>query len=197
MSDEQINENQEDVAVDNQQPSIEEELAHAKDQWLRAVAELENVRRRTQKEREEALKYGASSFAKNIIEVADNVQRALLAAPTFYEKVQSLPDRDFFISFINGVEMISKAFVTALESQGIKPVDSLNHPFDPNVHQALMEVESVDSKPGTIVQVIQEGYKMHDRLLRPALVGVAKAPSKPLEEESKLRDGHVKVTVDA
>lgn len=174
------------------QPSIEEELAHAKDQWLRAVAELENVRRRTQKEREDALKYANTNFAKHMVDVADNVQRALFAAPTFYEKVANLPDKDFFISFISGVEMIGKAFTTALENQGVTLVASLHQPFDPNVHQALMEVESADHKPGTVVQVIQEGYKIHDRLLRPALVGVAKAAA----EKSTMGDGHISMTLD-
>lgn len=164
-----------EAVVEDRQPSIEEELAHAKDQWLRAVAELENVRRRTQKEREEALKYGTTAFAKRMLDVADNVQRALLAAPTFYDKVEHLADKEFFTSFISGVEMIGKAFASAFESQGITAVDALHQPFDPNHHQALMEVESKEQQPGTVVQVIQEGYKIHDRLLRPALVGVAKA----------------------
>lgn len=180
--------------VEQNQPTIEEELAHAKDQWLRAVAELENVRRRTQKEREEALKYGTTSFAKCMVDVADNVQRALFAAPVFYEKVAHLAEKDFFISFINGVEMIGKAFSTALASQGITPVDALHKPFDPNFHQALMEVESSDHTQGTVVQVIQEGYKIHDRLLRPALVGVAKTGQQ--KDSSKLTDGHIQMNLD-
>lgn len=190
-------ENMEEV-VELQQPittPLEEELAHAKDQWLRAVAELENLRRRAQKEREEALKYASTAFAKRMLDVADNVQRALLASPAFYEKVEPLADKDFFVSFVQGMEMISKAFATALESQGITAVEALHQTFDPNVHQALMEIESSDHKPGTVVQVIQDGYKIHDRLLRPALVGVSKAAATS-PEPSSMSDGHIKVTLD-
>lgn len=180
--------------VDANVSSVEQELAQVKDQWLRAVADLENLKRRAQKDKEDAHKFAIAGFARQLLDVSDNVQRALFAKASFYQKIENHPDKDFFISFIDGVDMIRQAFATALESQGIKPVPAVGAKFDPNVHQALMEVETNQQEPGTVVQVVQEGYMIHDRLLRPAMVGVAKLPSE--KKEDKIKDGHINMSVD-
>lgn len=156
--------------------SLEEQLAEMKDRWMRTMADLENLRRRSQREKEEALKYGAVGFAREMVNVADNIKRA----------VDSKPDEqdlsDAMKSYLAGVEMIAKEFISAFEKQGIKVLDSMHKPFDPNCHQAIFEVPTNEHPVGTILQVIQEGYMMHDRLLRPALVGVAKQELKESDQ---------------
>jgi molecular chaperone GrpE len=148
---------------------FELQLSDMKDKWLRAVAEAENIRRRNQKEKEDALKYGAISFARDMVSVADNIYRALANKPNHGDHSEAVK------GFIEGVDMIAKEFANAFEKQGIHKVPSLGHMFDPNYHQAMFEVEKADVDPGTIVEILQEGYTLHERLIRPALVGVAKA----------------------
>ena len=109
-------------------------------------------------------------------------------------KIENHPDKDFFVSFLDGVEMITKAFAVALESQGIKQIPAMGEKFNHNLHQALMEVETDQKEPGTIVQVVQDGYTIHDRLLRPAMVGVAKLPSE--KKEDRMKDGHINMHLD-
>lgn len=144
------------------------EIAQLKDQWLRAEAETENTRRRLEKEKDELRKYAVSSFASRLLSIADNLRRALAASP---EK-NTLPAE--ILPLVEGVELIEKELLTAFESIGVAPVESLGKIFDPHYHQVLFEVEEAAATPGTIVQVLQEGYTLQDRLLRPALVGVAK-----------------------
>ncbi len=155
---------------DEQIAALEAELANAKDHQLRALAEVENMRRRAQREREEALKYGAVSLARDLLSVADNLGRALAAAPAdaMDENLKSL---------IEGVAMVERDLASALEKHNVKPVPGVGEPFDPNLHQAVVELESGDIPPGHVVQVMQTGYTLHDRLLRPAMVAVAKAPA--------------------
>ena len=149
---------------------LEAALATAKDQQLRALADVENMRRRTQREREEALKYGAVSLARDLLAVADNLNRALAAA-------QSEADNNANSSLVEGIAMVAKDLDAALEKHHVKPVPGIGEPFDPNVHQAVVELESADVPPGHVVQVMQSGYTLHDRLLRPAMVAVSKQPS--------------------
>lgn len=148
---------------------LEAELSEAKDQQLRALAEVENMRRRSQREREDALKYGAVSLARDLLSVADNLGRALAAAPgeEADESVKSL---------VEGVAMVERDLAGTLEKHNVRAVPGVGEPFDHNVHQAVVEIESEDVPAGHVAQVMQTGYTLHDRLLRPAMVAVAKSP---------------------
>jgi len=148
--------------------ALEAELAETKDRLLRALAETENVRRRAQREREDASKYGAANFARDILNVADNLRRALDSLPE--EQVGDELTR----TMRQGVAATERELLAAFERHGIRRVDPVGERFDHNLHQAMFEVERTGQAPGTVVQVLQPGYVMHDRLLRPAMVGVAK-----------------------
>lgn len=148
--------------------ALEAEVATLKDQMLRALAEAENARRRAQRERDEAVKYAASQLARDLLNVADNLSRAREAGAASAEALQT------------GVELVERELLSAFEKHGIKKIVPMGERFDPNLHQAMFEVPSADMAPGTVVQVVQPGYVMAERLLRPALVGVAKAaPAAP------------------
>jgi molecular chaperone GrpE len=149
------------------------ELAEAKDRLLRALAETENVRRRAERERADAARFGASNFAKDVVNVADNLRRAL-------ESVREGQGGDELLrNLLEGVAATERELLAAFERHGIRRVDPLGERFDHNFHQAMFEVENTGKPAGTVVQVLQPGYVMHDRLLRPALVGVAKGESSP------------------
>jgi molecular chaperone GrpE len=148
---------------------LTEQLAQMKDQWLRSLAECENLRRRNVKDREEALKYGAVSFARDIVGTVDNLERALDAA----KKIDNADDH--LKNLVMGIEMTLKEIDSVFSKQNIKRVDALHVKFDPNNHQAMFEIETDEHEPGTVVNVIQHGFMIHDRLLRPAMVGVSKA----------------------
>lgn len=156
-----------------------EDAAALKDQLLRAVAEAENTRRRAERQVKEASQYAISSFARDMLTISDNLRRALDALP------EDFRDKDEFKSFVEGVNMTERELLNALERHGIRKIDPLGERFDHNFHQAMFEVEDAEPAPGTIVQVVQPGYVIRDRLLRPALVGVAKAPAKPKEGVDK------------
>jgi molecular chaperone GrpE len=145
-------------------------IAELKDQVLRGLAETENVRRRVQRDRDEALKYAASGFAKELLPVADNLRRALDAIPK-----DALEDDEALRTLATGVEMTERLLLAAFERHQIKRIDALGKRFDSNLHQAMFEVPGSGQPAGTVVQVMEPGYTIHDRLLRPALVGVAKA----------------------
>lgn len=148
--------------------SVQAELAKMKDQWLRSVAENENMRRRSVKDREDANKYAVTSFARNLLSVSDNLSRAL-------ESVTSLEDLPESVkALVSGVEMTQNELKSIFEKAHITSVSPLNEKFDPHLHQAMFEAENNDVEPGTILQVLQTGYVLHDRLLRPALVVVSK-----------------------
>lgn len=147
------------------------EAAQLKDQLLRALAETENVRRRAQREREDAGKYAIADFARDVLQVADNLHRALEAIPA-----ATLAEDEALRNLHEGVSATERQLAAALERQAVKRVWPMGEKFDANLHQAMFEVPTADQAPGTVVQVMQAGYVIHDRLLRPALVGVAKAP---------------------
>lgn len=148
----------------NEPNELEKQIAELKDQLLRAYAENENTRKRLQKEKEEALKFGASNLAKDIINIVDNLKRVL----------ENKSENVSLEVIIEGVNLILKDVENTFLRHGIEAIDSYEKPFDPHLHQAVFEVES-EHTPGTVVQIIQDGYKIYDRLLRPAMVGVAKA----------------------
>lgn len=147
----------------------DEEIATLKDRMLRAAAETENVRRRLEREKADASTYAATGFARDILSIADNLTRAIAAIP------ESARDNDVVKSVITGVEMTAKELDSVFQRHGIARIESIGQKLDPHKHQAMMEIENGDVEPGTIIQELQAGYVMKDRLLRPALVGVAKA----------------------
>ena len=150
--------------------SIEEKLEDAENRILRTLAETENLRKRYEREKEDLSNYVISNFAKETLTILDNLQRALDSI-----KPDELKNNDKNIEkFIEGIELTVKQIITVFEKFKIEKVESLNTIFDPNIHQAMFEIETQDKEPGTVVEVVQEGYKIGDRLLRPALVGVSK-----------------------
>jgi molecular chaperone GrpE len=151
---------------------LEAELAETKDRLLRALAETENLRRRAIRDLEEAHKYAITNFARELLEVADNLSRALDAVPP-----RARDEIDFIKNLADGIAITEKALLTAFERHQIaKVTPEIGDRFDHNRHQAMFEVETAEQPPGTVAQVLQPGYTIAERLLRPALVGVAKAP---------------------
>jgi molecular chaperone GrpE len=160
------------VAADEKIAKLEAEVAQLKDQLLRTLAEAENTRRRARKEVEDTAKYAIANLAKDLLSAPDNLRRALDNIPAEGRKNDELLDR-----LATGVEMVERELHAILERNGIKKIEPLGQPFDHNFHQALFEVPTADQPPGTVVQLLAPGYIIHDRLLRPAMVGVAKAPA--------------------
>ena len=154
---------------------LEAELAEYKDRLLRALAETENVRRRAQREREDASKYSIAGFAKDLLSAADNLRRALESLPESEAKDERTR------SLLAGVAATERELLGAFERYGIKRIDPRGEAFDHNFHQAIFEAERPDQPSGSVVEVLQPGYVLHDRLLRPAMVGVAKGGPKPSE----------------
>lgn len=153
------------------------ELAAFKDSALRQLAEKENQRRRAENEMADSRKYGAERFARDALAIADNLRRALVAAAAPAE--DQAPRAQMFDSLRQGLELIEREFMAILERHGIKRIEPMGEKFDPNWHQAMFEAEAPGAEPGTVMQVMQAGYRLHDRLLRPAMVGVAKAKAAP------------------
>jgi molecular chaperone GrpE len=158
--------------------ALETELAEQKDRLLRALAETENVRRRAQREREEASKYAVAGFAKELLSVADNLRRALDSLP----EAEARDERTR--GLLAGVEATERELLAVFERNGIRRVDPGGERFDHNLHEAVFEAERPGKPGGLIIEVLQPGYVLHDRLLRPAMVGVAKeipGPAEPVE----------------
>lgn len=149
-------------------------IAELKDQNLRALAETENVRRRVQRDRDEALKFATTGLAKDLLPVADNLRRALDAIPK-----DALEKDEALRSFATGVEMTERLLLAALDRHQIKRIEAIGQKFDSNLHQAMFEVPDTGQPAGTVVQELEAGYTISDRLLRPALVGIAKADATP------------------
>jgi molecular chaperone GrpE len=162
----------------------EAKVADLKDQLLRALAETENVRRRVQRDRDEALKYATTGLAKDLLPVADNLRRALAAIPQ-----EALENDEALRNLKTGVEMTERLLLTALERHQVKRIVPLGEKFDSHFHQAMFEVPGTGQPAGTVVQVLEDGYTIHDRLLRPALVGVAKAETTPAPSNDNDAEG--------
>ena len=158
---------------------LNEEITSLKDQRLRAVAELENFRKRAEKDQSDALKYGISNFAREIINIRDNIERAQSSISDEAKNNETIK------SVIEGIDLIAQSVVSTFEKIGIKKIESLNEKFDHNLHQAMMEIENEELEPGTIVQELIPGYTLHDRLLRPAMVGVSKKSKKNEDNTDK------------
>jgi molecular chaperone GrpE len=151
-----------------------EAAADFKDKLLRALAEMENLRRRTEREIADARSYGIAGFARDVLGVADNMHRALEAVgPELRQSTEP-----GLAAFIEGVELTERELLKALEKHGVKKFSPLGEKFDPNFHQAMFEMPTADMAPGTVAQVVQAGFLIGERMLRPALVAVAKAAPK-------------------
>jgi molecular chaperone GrpE len=155
--------------------ALEAELAEEHDRLLRALAETENVRRRAQRERADAEKYAFGGFARDLLSVADNLRRALDSLP------ESEARDDRTSSLLAGVAATERELLAAFERHGLKRIDPKGEKFDHNFHQAVFEAERTGRPAGTIIEVLQPGYVLHDRLVRPAMVGVAKGEAQPSE----------------
>jgi len=161
-----------------QEDELKEEIKLLKEEKIRVLAEMENLRKRFDREKIDSIKYGSVNFARDILSPGDNLERALSAINKEEEHPQSIKN------LIDGLLMVKKELSSALEKNGITKIDTLNKKFDPNLHQAMMEIENDELDEGVVVQEIQTGYVMHDRLLRPAMVAVSKKPKKNEEAET-------------
>src|SRR6476660_1228214 len=150
--------------------ALTRELAESRDKMLRTLAEMENLRQRTRREVADARMYGITGFARDILDIADNLQRALDALP---EDVRDNADPGLK-ALIEGVELTERSLLNTLEKNGVKKFDPSGGKFDPNFQQAMFEVPDASVPSGTVVQVVQSGFMIGDRILRPALVGVSK-----------------------
>ena len=158
--------------------SPKEKIIELEDKIARTFAEMENQRRRFEKEKEEAFEYGGFSFAKEALSLIDNLERS----KQILENDETLKNSEALKKTLEHFDIITKDLISIFSKNQIKPIDSLNKKLDPNLHQAMMEIENNNKEPGTIVQEIQKGFTIKDRLLRPALVGVSK---KTLKNDEK------------
>ncbi len=178
-TEDQINSNNEEAikndgnVEDNEESSeknFEQKIAELEEKIIRQYAEMENQRRRYEKEKEDAFEYGGFSFAKETLNLIDNLERSKITI----EKDENLNNSKGFDKIINHLDIIHKDMLSILKKNNIHPIDSIGKKLDPNLHQAMMEIEDETKESGIIVQEIQKGFMMKDRLLRPSLVGVAK-----------------------
>jgi molecular chaperone GrpE len=153
--------------------ALKEENAQLRDKLLRGLADMENLRKRLEREKAEATLYAASNFARDLLSVADNFSRALAAVTT----EQRAAADEMSSNLLAGIEVTERELTNVLERHGIRRIDAMGQKFDPHMHQAMFEVPTADHPAGTVVQVMQNGYAIGTRCLRPALVGVAKAPA--------------------
>jgi molecular chaperone GrpE len=155
--------------------ALKAEVADLKDRLLRALAETENTRRRADREKTEASQYAVTKFARDMVTIADNFSRALAACPPAKREAADPQVK----AVIEGVEATERQLLATLETYGVKAIDTADGKFDPNLHQAIAEVPGNGKPPGTIVDIVQTGYRIGDRLLRPAMVTVARADGAP------------------
>jgi molecular chaperone GrpE len=152
--------------------ALQAEVAELKDRLLRMAADMENARKRNERQLEDAHKYAVAGFARDVLSVADNLQRALAAVPR-----DRRDESELISTLLGGVEAVEKSLLSILEKHNVTRIEPLGEPFDPNRHEAVFEVADGDYPAGTVAQVLQPGYLLNDRLLRPAMVGVAKEPA--------------------
>ena len=159
--------------------TLEEELKSVQEKFLRTMAEMENQRRRFEKEKQEAFEFGGFNFAAESLTLLDNIDRAI----TSFKNDENLKENKDLNKIIEGIEIVKKDLISIFKKNGIEAIDCINKKFDPNFHQAMLEVENNTKEPGTVVQEMQKGYMMKDRLLRPSLVGVAKKNEEKQEKK--------------
>ena len=180
ISNEEIKDNDKDAQI-----SAEEEIISLKDKVNRIYAESENQRRRFEKEKEEAFEYGGFSFAKETLNLLDNLERSKVSL----ENDETLKNTAGVKKLIDHIDIINKDMISIFKKNNIEPIKAIGQKLDPNIHQAMMEVEDDEKEQGTIVQEIQKGFMMKDRLLRPSLVGVSK---KKLKKDEKSQQNQEK-----
>ena len=171
---EEVAENSEEQDNTAQEISPEEKIKELEDKVIRTFAEMENQRRRFEKEKEDAFEYGGYAFAKEALNLIDNLERSKLVL----QSDEALKDTEALKKTLEHLDIINKDLISIFTKNNIKPIDSINKKLDPNFHQAMMEIEDDTKEPGTIVQEIQKGFMIKDRLLRPSLVAVSKKTEK-------------------
>ena len=168
--------------VQTEEVKLKEEIKDLKEEKIRVLAEMENLRKRFDREKIDSIRFANVNFARDILLPGDNLERALSAINKEEEHSESIKN------LIDGLLMVKKELSSSSEKNGIKKIETLNKKFDPNLHQAMMEIENDDLDEGIVVQEIQIGYTMYDRLLRPAMVGVSKKSKKGEEVEPNIED---------
>jgi molecular chaperone GrpE len=181
--------NQEDttnpnVDEDNKDISPENKIKELEDKLTRTFAEMENQRRRFEKEKDDAFDYGGFSFAKEALNLIDNLTRSKL----ILENDETLKDTEALRKALDHLDIINKDLISIFTKNNIKPIDCLNKKLDPNLHQAMMEIEDSQNEPGTIIQEVQKGFMIKDRLLRPSLVGVSKKTDAKDQKDEKNKE---------
>ena len=166
---------------DSKEITFEDEIAALKDKVARAYAEMENQRRRNEKEKDEAFEYGGFNFARETLNLLDNLERSKVSL----ENDEILKNTDGLKKILEHIDIITKDMTSIFKKNGIEPIKAINKKLDPNLHQAMMEVEDDTKDPGTIVQEIQKGFLMKDRLLRPSLVAVSKKKGEESEKSEE------------
>jgi len=169
----------EEGVEENVAESVEEKFKIAEDKLLRAFAEMENQRRRFEKERNEAFEFGGFNFAKESLPLLDNIDRAIIS----FKNDEKLKKNEDLNKIIDGIEIVKKDLVSIFKKNGVELIDCINKKFDPNFHQAMLEVEDSSKESGTVVEEMQRGYMMKGRLLRPSMVAVTKKSEKKVEKE--------------
>ena len=177
----QVEEKNKEQSPKEKELSPEEKIKDLEDKVTRALAEMENQRRRYEKEREDAFEYGGFAFARENLNLIDNLERAKQSL----ENDETLKNSEALKKTLEHLEIINKDLISIFKKNNIEPIDSVNKKLDPNIHQAMMEIENDQKEPGTIIQEIQKGFMMKDRLLRPALVAVAKKFEKNKNDAKK------------
>jgi len=175
------NEQKEKKAAPVKDETPEEKLKTTQEKLLRIMAEMENQRRRFEKEKQEAFEFGGFNFAAESLSLIDNIDRAIIS----FKNDESLKNNKDLNKIIDGIEIVKKDLVSIFKKNGVEQIECINKKFDPNFHQAMLEVENNTKEPGTVVQEMQKGYMMKDRLLRPSLVGVAKKREEKEKKEEK------------
>ena len=173
---------------EEQQISPEDEIANLKDKVARTFAEMENQRRRFEKEKDEAFEYGGFSFARETLNLLDNLERSKQTL----ESDETIKDKDTLKKLIEHIDIINKDMISIFKKNNIEPIKAINEKLDPNLHQAMMEVEDDTKDQGTIVQEIQKGFMMKDRLLRPSLVAVSKKKVEDKQNNQKNQENEEK-----
>ena len=168
----------------NTPETLEEKIIKLEDKMARTFAEMENQRRRFEKEKDEAYEYGGFAFAKEALNLIDNLERS----KQILENDDSLKNSDALKKTLEHFDIIHKDLISVFLKNNIKPIKCLNEKLDPNFHQAMMEIEDNEKEPGTIVQEIQKGFTIKDRLLRPSLVGVSKKSDNDIKKDPKIEE---------
>ena len=169
---------------EKKEETAEDKLAIVQDKLLRTMAEMENQRRRFEKEKEDAYEYGGFAFAKEALNLIDNLERS----KQILLNDESLKNSKALKKTLEHFDIISKDLISIFTKNNIKPIECLNKKLDPNLHQAMMEIEDNQKEPGTIIQEIQKGFTIKDRLLRPSLVGVAKKSENKVKKDDKNKE---------